>query len=250
LPIRCRIPSCPTLFVKCFTFFALCVIPWGLRDLSARPRAILFDLDGTLFDREATVLELVQDQYRRFGSELAHVPAETYMRRVLELDAHGYADRADVYGEAAKEFGLSGALANRLIDDFWENYYALGRCFPEVLGVLGNLRLLGIRLGIITNGRVSVQERKIRQLGLTELFEAVLISEREGVGKPDARIFEHALQRLDVTADQAWYVGDHPDTDIRGAFDAGLTPVWRYTTYWPRPGVPAREIRGIDELLV
>ncbi|HTA45012.1 MAG TPA: HAD family hydrolase [Bryobacteraceae bacterium] len=221
-----------------------------MRDLSPRPRAILFDLDGTLFNREATVRELVRDQHRRFGSELAHVPAETYVQRVLELDAHGYVDKDLVYGEAAQEFGFSGALANRLIDDFQENFYGLGRCFPEVLCALGNLRALGIRLGIITNGRVSIQERKIRQLGLMELFDEVLISEREGVRKPDARIFARALDRLGVRADRAWYVGDHPDTDIRGAFDAGLTPVWRYTTYWPRPGVPAREIRGIDELLV
>ena len=45
------------------------------------------------------------------------------------------------------------------------------------------------------------------------------------------------------------HVGDHPLVDVHGAFEAGLTPVWRYTPHWQRPEVPAHEIRGLDELV-
>ena len=80
-------------------------------------------------------------------------------------------------------------------------------------------------------------------------MDVVLISEREGVRKPDREIFARALRRLELQADESWYVGDHPDVDIRGAADAGLAAVWRLTPYWPEPVAPHLRINGIDELL-
>jgi putative hydrolase of the HAD superfamily len=217
--------------------------------LPGLPKSILFDLDGTLLDREATVQELVQEQYRSFQASLAHIPREAYVQRVLELDAHGYVDKVVVYREIAAEFGLSGALAESLIGHFGEAFPSFCRHFPDVPPALARLRAQGVKLGIITNGGVQMQERKIQQLGFAEMFDEILISEREGLRKPDPRIFERALRRLGLAAEEAWYVGDHPEVDVRGAYEAGLTAVWRYTPYWPRPEVPAREIRGLDELV-
>jgi putative hydrolase of the HAD superfamily len=215
----------------------------------SKPKAVLFDLDGTLFDRDGAVRKLVEQQRRCFGDELGHVPPETYVRRVLELDAHGHADKTVVYRQAAGEFGLAEGLAERLVDHFWNTYHSFCECFPEVPPALASLRSAGLRLGIITNGTVRLQEQTIHRLGLMELVHVVMISEREGVRKPDAQIFERALRRLGLAADETWYVGDHPIIDVRGAFDAGLTAVWRSTPYWPRPSVPALEIQGIDELV-
>ena len=106
-----------------------------------------------------------------------------------------------------------------------------------------------MKLGIISNGSTNMQEQKIRQLGITHLMDEVLISEREGLRKPDRKIFERALERLRVVPAEAWFVGDHPFVDVHGAFEAGLTSVWRYTPHWKRPEVPAYEIHGLDELV-
>lgn len=214
-----------------------------------RPKAILFDLDGTLFDRDAAVQELVKEQYVHFAAALPHIPCETYVQRVMELDAHGYVERTIVYGETAREFGLPGDMIERLVAHFWETYSAFCHPFPEVPAALATLRANGVKLGIVTNGSVRMQELKIHRLGFAELFDPILISEREGLRKPDPRIFARALHQLGLTADEAWYVGDHPVVDVRGAFEAGLTAVWRYTPHWPRPDVPSHEIRSLDELI-
>ena len=58
-----------------------------------------------------------------------------------------------------------------------------------------------MKLGISTNGSTSMQEQKIRQLGITDLMDEALI------------------------------LGDHPLVDVRGAFEAGLTKVSRYTPH-------------------
>ena len=213
-------------------------------------KAILFDLDGTLFDRDSSYLELIEAQYERFAEAVAHVPREIYVRRAVELDSHGYVERSVVYGGLAREFGLPDAVAQELTRHFWETYHLFGRGFPEVPATLASLRARGLKLGIITNGSVRMQERKIQQLGFSGLFDAVLISEREGVRKPDGAIFARAVAQLGVAAHEAWYVGDHPTIDIQGALDAGLTPVWRYTPYWQRPEVRSREIRSLEELFL
>lgn len=214
-----------------------------------KPKAILFDLDGTLYDRDAAVRELIKEQHVHFDAALSHVPRETYVHRFMEFDAHGYIERAIVYGEAAREFDLPGDLVERLIAHYWQTFPWFCRSYPEVPSALLNLRANGFKLGMITNGSIPVQEMKIRQLGLAPLMDEIVIAGREGLSKPDPRIFERALQRLGVAADQAWFVGDDPVADVRGAYDAGLTAVWRYTPHWPRPDVPSHEIRSIDELV-
>jgi len=216
--------------------------------MTSRPNAILFDLDGTLFDRDASFLELVHVQHHVFGAALARIPREVFVRRVVELDQHGYADKAVVYRDVASEFGLPGKLADDLTAHFQAAYASFSRCFPEVPAVLADLRAHGMKLGIVTNGSTRMQEEKIRRLGIADLVDDVLISEREGLRKPDPRIFARALERLRVEAANAWYVGDHPEVDVRGAFDAGLTAVWRRTSYWQPPDVPCHQIGSLDEL--
>lgn len=214
-----------------------------------RPKAVLFDLDGTLFDRDASFLELVQDQYDCFAAELELIPREVFIRRVVEMDGHGYVDRHVVYRDLSREFCLPETTGERLTTHFRDTYASYSRCFPEVPAALADLRANGMKLGIITNGSTSMQEQKIRQLGIEDLMDEVLISEREGLRKPDRKIFERALGRLRVVPAEAWYVGDHPLVDVQGAFEAGLTPVWRYTPHWKRPEVPTHEIQGLDELV-
>jgi putative hydrolase of the HAD superfamily len=210
---------------------------------------ILFDLDGTLHDREASVRELVVAQYGRFEAELAGVSRERYVARVLELDDHGYGDKAVLYRRLVSELGLRDELGAALTADFFEVYPAHARAFPEVAGVLVQLRGRGLKLGIITNGRVSVQERKLERLRLAASMDVVLISEREGLKKPDRVIFERALERLGLAADEAWYVGDHPVIDVKGAVDAGLGAVWRRTPFWHSPEVAHQAIDTLDELM-
>lgn len=217
--------------------------------MNSKPRAVLFDLDGTLFDRDASFLELVHVQYQAFEAVLKQVPSEAFVRRVVELDEHGYADKAVVYRKIVREFGLPPDLGDHLTAHFQETYASFSRCFPEAPSVLADLRAHGIKLGIITNGSTRMQEDKIRHLGIMDLVDAILISEREGLRKPDRRIFERALARLNVDATEAWYVGDHPVADVRGAFDAGLTAIWRRVSYWHVPDIQCRQIDSLAELL-
>jgi putative hydrolase of the HAD superfamily len=211
--------------------------------------AVLFDLDGTLFNRDAAVRRLVEEQHRQFAAELAHIPCATYVERVLELDAHGHRDKVAVYRQLAAEFDLAPMMAELLTRQFWTRYPAHSLLFAEVLGTLHALRAQGFQLGLITNGAVAVQESIIHGLGLAPLMDVILISEREGVRKPEPEIFRRALIALDVLPTRAWFVGDHPTVDVDAAAARGLHAIWRRNTVWGSPTGPHHVIDTLDEIL-
>jgi putative hydrolase of the HAD superfamily len=78
-------------------------------------------------------------------------------------------------------------------------------------------------LGIITNGVGRVQREKLSRTDLNHLFDAVVVSYEIGAHKPDRRIFDTAIDRLD--SDTYVMVGDDYDADIVGAGEAGFETV-------------------------
>lgn len=212
-------------------------------------KGVLFDLDGTLFDRDSAVRDVFAEQHREFQAELGDVAPERYVERMIELDEHGHADKRTAFGRLVRELGLDSALGDRLTEHFREVYPKFGAPFPDALATLRELRARGIAIALVTNGRADTQAAKVVRLGLEPLLDATLISEREGLSKPDRRIFERALGRIGVAAEHAWHVGDHPVADVAGAHAAGLTAIWRCVPYWPEPSCSAFTIHQLSELL-
>lgn len=184
-----------------------------------------------------------------FAPQLGEIEREPFIARLLELDAHGLGDKRATYGTLVRERGQNPALAERMLEHFYEIYPRHGALFADVLATLAQLRSRGIILGVLTNGRTTTQAEKLRRFGLELLLDVTLISEREGLRKPGRRFFELALQRSGVLAAQAWHVGDHPMADVAGASAAGLTPIWRRVPYWPEPASAAASIDALGELI-
>ena len=72
----------------------------------------------------------------------------------------------------------------------------------------------------------------IMALGIENYFETILISEKEGIKKPDPRIFKKALQQLNVSANESLFVGDHPGNDVKASQDVGMLAVWKKDSQW------------------
>jgi putative hydrolase of the HAD superfamily len=187
--------------------------------------AVLFDLDHTLWERDVAVRRLIAAQHAEFPA-LAAVPGEPFVERVITLEDRGVADKRVVYEQVVQEFGLPPFLADALLTHFWANFKNYFEPVPDAFMVLNELRAAGLKTGIITNGGIAAQDAKIAGLGLAPLMDLILVSEREGVRKPDRAIFQRALDRLGMHPNATWFVGDHPEFDVRGAAEAGLTAVW------------------------
>jgi putative hydrolase of the HAD superfamily len=210
--------------------------------------ALLFDLDGTLFDRDATVVSLLNQQVRAFVSLIGAGRESEFVRRVIDLDDHGHRDKREVYDVVANEFGLSIAVRDQLVSSFLAEYPRHCQLGVGVMMTLRELRQRGKRIGIITNGAALVQNAAIDALGLRGGMDAILISETEGLRKPDPALFRRAADRVGVPVDRCCFVGDHPVTDTAGAIAAGCQAFWKRTSYWRAPE-PLPTIEALPDLL-
>lgn len=96
---------------------------------------------------------------------------------------------------------------------------------------LETLKKRDIKIGLITNGMVSMQMGKLGTLELENYFDTITISAEARAHKPAKAIFELALSRANVTPDQAWHVGDHIENDVSGAVKAGLHGIYYNPTH-------------------
>lgn len=148
--------------------------------------AILFDLDDTLIDRQS------------------HIP-----EHLRELDQRGHGPRQPLFQAwPIDQPGLTRWICERLRPD------------PELLQLLRELPCKAL----VSNGGGETQRAKLMASGLDQVFlpEHIHISGELPWAKPDARIFQHACQKLGRPPEDCIFLGDHEDIDRPGAERAGL----------------------------
>lgn len=97
---------------------------------------------------------------------------------------------------------------------------------PGAKQLLEYLRQKGYRLHICSNGFHEVQSRKLRSAGLDGYFATIILSEDAGVNKPHKEFFDYAFAKTGAERATTIMIGDHYDTDIAGAINAGLDTIF------------------------
>ncbi|MBB4825369.1 putative hydrolase of the HAD superfamily [Sporosarcina luteola] len=195
-------------------------------------KAVLFDLDGTLLNRDASVAQFIEDQYERLRHVLGHIPKGQYIERFLQLDNGGYTWKDQVYAELVKEYHITKMTSEQLLEDYLAEFQRHCIPFPTAVETIQQLHALPLKIGMITNGKGMFQMENIRALGITEFLKVILISEWEGVKKPDAAIFHRALKQLRVQPSESVFIGDHPVNDMEAARNVGMRTIWKRDNRW------------------
>jgi len=94
-----------------------------------------------------------------------------------------------------------------------------------------------------------MQSGKLDAVALRAQLDAILISEAEGLGKPEVAIFHLAAARLDASPADCLFVGDNPDADVRGAKAAGMRAAWIRDPWWEEPHEADAVIDEVRQLL-
>lgn len=183
-------------------------------------RAILFDLDDTLYDLKAHWIACLRTALAD-AARATPYDLETLVHRALT---------AKIWINQMPDFlRAEGITDPRLIDtifaryrDIWFETLTLDPDAPALLTALG----ARYRLGLITNGPSWSQRPKIERFALASYMHAIIVSEEVGVAKPDPQIFHIALTTLAVAPEEALFVGDSPENDLRGAAQAGMPAIW------------------------
>ena len=199
-------------------------------------KAIVFDLDYTLYDRHKT-LDLIVREHMSERFELLKDVNEA-VRIVKESDDHyAYFGWEAIYGHMVKCRLIDGTKYTHLDvkDFFWEYFAKIAVNFEGIEEMLSSLKSRGLKLGILTNGGHELQSAKISLIGLEKYFDEILISWDTPYNKPEKEIFELMANRLGVNTDETVYVGDAPLNDIHGSRSAGCIPAWVKTSgVWPK----------------
>jgi FMN hydrolase / 5-amino-6-(5-phospho-D-ribitylamino)uracil phosphatase len=195
------------------------------------PSLVLFDLDDTLCDHEASLRVRLRQAFTVAfnGDPPDNLPE--IIEQSIEYSVFGTDHFADIlrpHGVARKDW-IEAAIDSYVSDRF------LGlELFEEAVDVVESLRQR-VQIGMITNGPSDIQRGKIERLGIGDLFPFILVSEEQGIWKPDPRIFERAMELGEADPDDTIYLGDNPEHDVGGAHAAGITSVWvnRFSRQWP-----------------
>ena len=198
-------------------------------------KAIVWDIDDTLFDyatadttgmRAHLAAEGLLDGFGSVEEALGRWRAAT-----KEHWARFEAGEADWEGQRRDRVRtfvgrvLEDAEADAWFKRYLGHYEAAWSLFPDTVPALDALAG-GYRHAVLSNSSLHNQDRKLRVLGVRDRFEAVLCAAELGVAKPEAAAFHAVCEQLGLAPHEIAYVGDQPDTDARGAVEAGLLGIW------------------------
>ncbi len=107
------------------------------------------------------------------------------------------------------------------------------RLYPAVRTLLHKLRTSGRRCFLLTNAQKVFTMPELKLLGITDLFDGIVISSQEECAKPDPHLFHIACQRYEIEKSSALMIGNDPYTDIAGANAYGIDSVYIHTNLSP-----------------
>jgi len=187
-------------------------------------RCVIFDLDYTLFDLRQYSHGAFCDISEYLGTATGRPVSEVRQIFLQEL-GRGH---QHVLNRGLRALGLTEheKLMAALIELYRSHQPSLS-LYPDVISTLQSLRGMGCKLGVVTNGTLSTQQKKVTALGLTAWLDVIVYADALGRAhwKPSPLPYRLALEALDGNPSEALYVGDDPHTDFKGALMIGMTTV-------------------------
>ena len=194
--------------------------------------AVLFDLDYTLFDSEASEREALNMTLLDNGVSPTVEAITLYktinksLWKMLEREAidleYLRVNRFEQLLEALNESKDPQVLA----DSYTTNLGKCGKFYPEARPLLERLQGV-VKLAIVTNGVSKTQRLRLEIHDYERYFNAVVVSGEFGIPKPNPAIFNEALDLLGLSkGDNVIMVGDSLSSDMHGARSSGLISCW------------------------
>ncbi len=221
-------------------------------------RAVLFDLDDTLFDHHRSAAAALARVHARFAGSVAFEHFEAHHIRYLEeMHVEVLAGRIDL-DEARRErfrrvFAALGLQISEPAVAAAASSYRSGY-LEERRATAGARELLQalaprVRIGIVSNNLLDEQRDKLEFCALDGYVDALVVSGDVGISKPQPGIFRIALERLGAAAGDAVMVGDSWAADVVGAQRAGIRAIWFNPLRRPKPAhSEGDEVLELDSL--
>jgi HAD superfamily hydrolase (TIGR01549 family) len=177
-------------------------------------QTLIFDLDNTLFDRNAS-MRLAMQHWLQQHPEVPHTLDE-----IMERDGGGYTDRI-----VFCNWLMGTADAGSLLKAIQQQLLTYLQPDEAILQMLCQLKR-HYQLVLASNGGSEVQRAKLAACGLTAYFPHIFISGEMGKAKPAPAFFHHILDTLALNPADVLMIGDDPVNDIQAAQQCGIKTCW------------------------
>lgn len=186
-------------------------------------RAITFDLDDTLYPE----IQFVQSGFHEVANwcrENLGIASDVVYQELSGLFDKG--NRGKIFDEWTEQRGLIPGTVQGMVR-VYRNHHPRIEPFPGVREMLLDLRKQ-FRIGLLSDGSLAIQERKLSALDLTDLFDALIFSDRWGrdYWKPSSRPYLALIKALSMKPEEVVYVGDNPAKDFFACRRLGMRSIW------------------------
>lgn len=230
-------------------------------------KAVLFDLDNTLYDYEPVhkkaldaVFNILRKEVKITREEFGKLYKISKAEIHRELSGTASAHNRVLYFQRLIEKTHNTIEPDkilRLYNTYWDTSLRNMKLKKGVLQVLKKLKEEKIKTGIVTDLTTDIQLKKISRLGITDYVDFLVSSEEAGREKPNPAMFLLVLNKMRVLPEDALMVGDNPDKDIEGANSVGIDTVllpegkvsFRFKEDYQKPTYVVKDISEILGIL-
>lgn len=201
----------------------------------SRLRAVLFDIDDTLVPTTRFAARARTNAVRAMieaGLDLPEKVVAGELAEVISEFSSNYDHHFDKLLMRLRPPSLaernSALIVAAGIAAYHDTKFRELAPFPDVIPLLQFLREAGLITGVLTHGWTMKQAEKLVRLGLVPYLDprAIFISDQVGVSKPNPKLWQIALDDLDLAPQEVMYVGDSPEADIAPPSSLGIVTVW------------------------
>jgi len=197
-------------------------------------KAVIFDLDNTLFDHTASATYAIRTWIPELGGTTSDelvaqwfVIEDRHYERFLSGELTHQGQRRGRLRDFLPLLGLAVPPTDAELDEFFtgylHHYQNSWSAFPDARAALEVARSNGWRIGVLTNGSTRQQNAKLRAIGLADLVDVVCTTESLGVSKPAREAYLQTCEALGADPAETLMIGDNFELDVLGAQAAGLS---------------------------
>lgn len=195
-------------------------------------KGILIDIDNTLYDYNHThtiAMDSVYNKYLQDFSDLesfkkAFIAARSIVHSQLINTASSH-NRLLYFQKTLELLNIKNTLfAKTLYDTYWNTFLDNINLFEGVEEFF--IENSDKKICLVTDLTAYIQYRKIEKMGISQYVDFIVTSEEVGVEKPNSKMFETALQKMQMQSDEVCMIGDSYEKDIVGAKNLNIKAYW------------------------
>ncbi|NCB49469.1 MAG: HAD family hydrolase [Alphaproteobacteria bacterium] len=194
----------------------------------ANVKGVLIDLDNTIYDFETPHQKAILASYHFFKKIISFEEFKEKYSFILHENIKGglpcQHSRYHIFRQIAEEKNLPypWLMAEKVNLAFWNVFIKNMKVDKNALAFLKETKKKNIPVCLVTDLLASIQTRKLKRLGIAFYIDFMVSNDEVYCDKPDKRMFEAALKKLHLSAQDVIMIGDNPKRDILGADRMGI----------------------------